>query len=287
MTVVWPDPASGLRAETLTLPSGLAVHLVTGGPPDGPPVVCIHGWGIHSYLWRRNLGPLIDAGCRVIALDLPGHGASPAPAAPGSFTLEALTRHVRAVLDALGLARTALVAQSMGGRIALELARCHPERVSRVAVFGSVGLGVAPRLVALAPLIPALRTVPSSLVVRRWMVAIGKTFAYGTRGTFTEADVEAYWTALQRPGVLDALRRAAVEFDWRELTSPQLKAITVPVLAVFGTRDWTIRPRGAAALVAQLPHGRLVWITDAGHVVNEEVADEVNPLLVEFICPKP
>src|SRR5690606_31928605 len=141
----------------------------------------------------------------------------------------------------------------------------------------------APRTVPLAGYLPLPRNVPSSLLVRRWMVALGKAFAYGKRGTFTAEDVDAYWEAAQRPGVLHALRQALMEFEWRELGERELAALHMPVLVVFGTRDRTIRPRRTATLVEALPNGRLHWITDAGHVANEEVPDEVNPLMLEFI----
>ena len=279
----WPTPASGLISVTHVLASGAHVHAVTGGPADGPPVVFIHGWGIHSYLWRHNVGALVAAGYRVLALDLPGHGASSVPITPGAYTLAALTTYVREVLDSFGVPRAPIIAQSMGGRVAVELALRAPVRVSHLMLFGSVGFGEAPRTVPLAGYLPLPRHVPSSLFVRRWMVALGKAFAYGKRGTFLPDDVDAYWRAAQRPGVLQALRQALVEFDWRELTPDQLGALRLPVLVVFGTRDRTIRPRHTAALVAALPQGRLQWIVDAGHVVNEEVPDEVNPLLLEFI----
>lgn len=285
--VQWPSPTSGLESVTVTLSVGRTMHVVTGGPVDGPPVVFIHGWGIHSYLWRYNLGACARAGYRVIAVDLPGHGASHIPEAPGAFALDALSGVILDVLDALNVPRAVLVAQSMGGRIAVDLALRAPSRAAGLVLFGSVGFGDAPRTVPLAAYLPLPRNVPSSLLVRRWMVVIGKAFAYGKRGTFGPDDVDAYWFAAQRPGVLHALRQALMEFEWRELSPSELARLTMPVLVVFGTRDRTIRPRRTAALVAGLPTGRLHWITDAGHVANEEVPDEANALLLEFIAAAP
>ena len=61
-------------------------------------------------------------------------------------------------------------------------------------------------------------------------------------------------------------------------------SIAVPTLVVFGTRDRTVRPVHAEALTRAIPRGRFRWIAEAGHVANEEAADEVNPILVEFIA---
>jgi pimeloyl-ACP methyl ester carboxylesterase len=266
------------------LASGISLRVITAGPRDGTPVVLLHGWGIHSYLWRRTIPALVAAGHRVYAADLPGHGLSDRPLDAGSYTLGAMTSHVAALFDALGVPSACLVAQSMGGRIAVELARTAPSRVRALAVFGSVGFGEVPPMVSLVPYLPAPRGALSTLLVRRWMVALSKAFAYGRRASVAQADVDAYWAATQFPDFLAAMRQVMIEFDWRSLTPDALAEVTAPALVVFGTRDRTVRPVRAEPLVHALSRGRLYWVRDAGHVANEEAPDEVNPLLVEFIA---
>lgn len=256
---------------------------ITAGPADGAPVVLIHGWGIHAHLWRRTVPALIEAGRRVYALDLPGHGLSDRPLAPGSYTLENMTDHVAAYCDAIGVARAAFAGQSTGGRIAIELAFRDPQRVSGLALYGSVGFGVAPRALPLVPRLPAPRGALSALLTQRWLVAMSKGFAYGRRARVAQADIDAYWAATQFPDCVPALRQVLIDFDWRELTPEQCAALRVPTLVVFGTRDRTVRPLHAERLTAAVPDARLRWVRDAGHVVPEEVADESNALLVEFI----
>ena len=251
---------------------------------DGAPVMLVHGWGIHAYLWRRTIPALVAAGRRVYALDLPGHGLSDRPLAPGSYTLAAMTAHIAALFDALGVRRAPIAGQSMGGRIAFELARTRPDRVSALALFGSVGFGAVPNVVSLAPYLPAPRGTMSTLLVRRWMVALSKAFAYGRRVQAAQADIDAYWAATQFPDFLAAMRQTLIDFDWDPLTPDALAQVTAPALIVFGTRDRTVRPRSADALVRALPRGTLRYVADAGHVVNEECPDEVNPLLVQFIA---
>ncbi len=282
MAAEWPTPGSGLEASRVTLPGGVTVHVVSAGPVTGRPVLCLHGWGVHSYLWRSTMPALASDGCRVFAIDLPGHGRSSMPA-PGACTLAALTSHVLACLDALALPRATLLAQSMGGRIALEVAVRAPARVEQLALFGSVGLGEAPLVTRFVSRLPRMRTVPTAWPLRRWMVGLAKRFAYGSRGTFTDEDVEMYWRAAQRPGAIAALWQALAEFDWRLLDAATLRTVGVPALVLFGTRDRTVRPAGVAARVAALPRGRMCWIEDAGHVVCEEAPGEVNPVLVEFL----
>lgn len=279
----WPAGSADVTASHIALETGVTVRVVSAGAMDGEPVVLVHGWGIHSYLWRRNIPALVAAGRRVYALDLPGHGLSDRPLAAGSYTLDAMTAHVLALLDALGVQRTALVGQSMGGRIALEVARMHPERVSSLAVFGCVGFGETTRVASVLARLPAPRGVFSTLLMRRWMVAIGKAFAYGRRAPVAREDIDAYWATTQFPDFLTAMPRALIDFDWRPLTREDAAGVAVPTLVVFGTRDRTVRPTSAKTLVAALPRGRIYWVRDAGHVANEETAEEINPVLVQFV----
>jgi haloalkane dehalogenase len=260
------------------------LRVVEAGPERGAPVVLVHGWGINAYLWRRTIPALVAAGHRVHALDLPGHGLSDKPLAPGSYSLPAMVAHVRAAIAALGLSRPLpLVAQSMGGRIVLEVALRHPEIVRSLALFGSVGIGDTTAFAWIANRLPAPRQPLTALLSQRWIVALGKAYSYGRRRSIETPDVDAYWAATQFPEFVPALHRALTEFDWRPLPASVLAQVTVPALVVFGTRDRMVRARRVMERVSALPQGRLHLVRDAGHVANEEADEEVNPLLVEFI----
>ena len=92
------------------------------GRPDAPPVLLVHGWGASIYMWRDWFARLAAAGYRVVALDLPGHGLSDKPSEEGRYRLASRRRTVREVIAIARLRRPHVVAQSMGGTIALELA---------------------------------------------------------------------------------------------------------------------------------------------------------------------
>ena len=72
MAVTLPDIA-GLRHDYVNA-AGLRMHVVEAGPPDGPPVLVLHGWPQHWYQWRHQIPALADAGYRVIVPDLRGFG---------------------------------------------------------------------------------------------------------------------------------------------------------------------------------------------------------------------
>ncbi len=100
---------------------------------EGPPLLLLHGLGASSFSWRHNLSPLARH-FRVLAPDLPPHGRSAAPA-DGDYTPEALSRAVMDFLDRRGISRTAVAGNSLGGALALLLARDYPERVSALVLL--------------------------------------------------------------------------------------------------------------------------------------------------------
>ncbi len=263
------------------LADGLTLRVIEAGPENGTPVLLLHGWAISAYLWRHNIAALAEAGFRVHAPDLPGHGNSDAPLAKGSYTLEAIADDIAALMDALGLERAAVVAQSMAGRIGIELARRH--RVTRLALFGSVGFGDVPTSQEFAALLPAIPGALAALFVPREVVEIVQRRVYGKIGWFTERDVDEYWAPTQFPGVMQAALQMLREFDWHRLKPAALAEIDTPTMVVFGTLDVTVKPVNAEELVKALPHGRLEWIEGGGHVVMEEVPQYVNGLLLDFL----
>ena len=265
----------------VTLAGGLRLRLLESGPPLGTPLVLLHGWAISAYLWRHNIAPLAAAGFRVYAPDLPGHGLSAAPLEEGSYTLERLSDDLAALLDVLELERSAVVAQSMAGRIGLELARRN--RVTRLALFGPVGFGTVSPAVAFAPFLPPIPGAIASMLVPRELVAIVQRRVYGKVGWFTDRDVDEYWAPTQFPDVVRAALQMLREFDWEPLAPAAIAAITTPTMVVFGTLDGTVHPVNAEQLVTALPHGEMRWVEGGGHVVMEEVPEVVNELLVKFL----
>src|SRR3954452_12127121 len=113
----------------------LRVAFVDVGPGDGEVVLLLHGEPSWSFLYRRMIPVLVDAGLRVVAPDLVGFGRSDKPVDPAAYSY---ARHVewmrRALLDGLGLRDVTLVGQDWGGLIGLRLLAEHPDRFARVVV---------------------------------------------------------------------------------------------------------------------------------------------------------
>jgi len=137
----------GLAPVSVRVRAGrLVLHALTWGREADPAVVLLHGNGAHAHWWDA-LVPALVPGWRVIAPDLRGHGESDWPD-PVAYRIEDFAADLDVLLGAFAPGRVALVAHSMGGRIAAWWAARHPERLKGLALLDSRMSNVAPELAA-------------------------------------------------------------------------------------------------------------------------------------------
>ena len=119
---------------------GIATHCLVAGPVQAPHVIFVHGLGGSLATWSLNL-PAFAERFRICALDLVGAGSSAKPAI--DYSVPALARFLARFLDALGpdWQRVSIVGHSLGGAVALAFAGNYPERVERLVLVDSAGLG--------------------------------------------------------------------------------------------------------------------------------------------------
>jgi pimeloyl-ACP methyl ester carboxylesterase len=218
--------------------AGHQTAVLEGG--DGPPVVLLHGAGEFAACWMRVVPELV-AGCRVVAPDLPGHGASELADKP----LDAAT--VVAWLGEL-IERTCpsppvLVGHLLGGAIAARFAIEHPDRLSRLVLVDTYGLGrfwPTPRY-ALAMLAFTARPTEGSQerLFRQCTFDLdGLREQVGERGRL----LEAY--ALDRarePAMNAALKHLMPQLGMRAIPPAELARIAVPTALIWGRRDRQVR----------------------------------------------
>ncbi len=111
---------------------GVRLHYVDEGPPEGEPVLLLHGEPSWSYLYRKMIPPLAAAGLRAIAPDLIGFGRSDKPIARADYTYQRHVDWIAALVGKLELERITLVCQDWGGLIGLRLAAELQARFSRI-----------------------------------------------------------------------------------------------------------------------------------------------------------
>ncbi|MEA2467678.1 MAG: haloalkane dehalogenase [Thermoleophilaceae bacterium] len=114
---------------------GLRMHYVDEG--SGRPVVCFHGEPTWAYLYRKVARPLLDAGERVVAVDMPGFGRSDKPTDRRWYSYDRHFEHVSQVLAGLDLHDATVVVQDWGGPVGLRWAVANPDRVGRLAILNT------------------------------------------------------------------------------------------------------------------------------------------------------
>jgi haloalkane dehalogenase len=114
---------------------GLRMHYVDEG--SGRPVVCFHGEPTWAYLYRKVARPLLDAGERVVAVDMPGFGRSDKPTDRRWYSYDRHFEHVSQVLAGLDLQDATVVVQDWGGPVGLRWAVANPDRVGRLAILNT------------------------------------------------------------------------------------------------------------------------------------------------------
>src|SRR3954449_290961 len=114
---------------------GLRMHYVDEG--NGTPVICFHGEPTWAYLYRKVARPLIDAGRRFVAVDMPGFGRSDKTTDRGWYSYARHAEHVARVLEGLDLRDATVVVQDWGGPVGLRWAVEHADRVGALAILNT------------------------------------------------------------------------------------------------------------------------------------------------------
>jgi pimeloyl-ACP methyl ester carboxylesterase len=284
----YPAGETGITQRFVRTGFGTRVRVVEAGPADGDPVLLVHGWGCSVYGYRRVIPALAEAGHRVVAFDLKGHGLSEKPAGESEYTRDAMRDHVIDVLDALGIDHVSLlVGHSMGGAIAGAVAGAVPGRVDRLALLAPVGFGKVWAVAGARLLTPTVVSPALARLFGRWTVAATLRLAFSDRSAREAGDVDQYWAPSQFPEYIAALRHLVHSFDWDAASPDELRRISAPTLLMVGTHDRIIRWRDVESLTREIPGATVRFVSGSGHVLPEERPREVNDALIELLAVEP
>ncbi len=254
----------------------------------GQTVVLLHGITQQSATWDR-VGRRLAAHVRVIAPDLPGHGASEEPA--GDHSLGSYASTVRDLLYALESPGATIVGHSLGGGVALQFAYQFPELTERLVLIDSGGLGedvsLALRAATLpgADLVLALAsthgfvTAAGSLAtgLRKLGLRAGTDLSEGLQGVAGLADPRARRAFLRTVDSVIGLRGQRVSAADRLYL-----AAHVPTLIVWGSQDRIIPPHHGHEAHQAIEGSRLVVLPGVGHFPHHDAPDETAAALIEF-----
>ncbi|QEC48481.1 alpha/beta fold hydrolase [Baekduia soli] len=257
---------------------------------QGPVVVLVHGITSSSRTWRSVL-PLLAARHTVIAPDLLGHGSSAKP--PGDYSLGAHASGLRDLLVALDVPRATIVGHSLGGGVAMQFAYQFPERVERLVLVDSGGLGGEVSLVLRAATLPGAEYVLPLLAAGPILsagAAVGGALA--RLGLRPSADLRGWVEGFQSLG--DASARRAFLHTARSVIDPAGQRVHagdrlyltehVPTLIVWGERDRMIPVAHGRAAHELMPGSRLEVLPRGGHFPFNDDPVWFSSLLHEFVA---
>jgi pimeloyl-ACP methyl ester carboxylesterase len=246
----------------------------------GEPLVLIHGIGSRWQMWEPLLDRLAPER-EVVALDLPGFGASPQPPAGTPAGVPSLTRLLVEFLDQLGLERPHVAGNSLGGWLALELAKLGRARSATTlspagfhnrpeGAFQRTSLWTSVRLARLMAS-RADRIVASELGRK---LAFSQMMAQPAR--IPPSDAAASIRALARPGWFDEtlLAITASSFAGGE-------QISVPITIAWGEHDRLLLPRQAPRAARAIPGARLTRLHGCGHVPTYDDPEQVAQVVLK------
>ncbi|MHB9759167.1 alpha/beta fold hydrolase [Streptomyces sp. BYX5S] len=257
------------------------VHVEVAGPSQAPAVLLIHGSAGSLEHWDPVVPALAEA-FRVIRVDLPGCGRSPAPRTGGCGVPEQ-ARRVEAVLDGLGVGRVTVVGHSSGCMVATALAERRPGTVAAVAL-----IAMGPDLHAQTAELPLVRLLLAPLVgpllwrlrtpdaLRRAASAAAER-PVGIPDSYVEATL-----AMTHRAFVGTMRGNREYLGQRPLPDRHAP-LGLPLLVLFGADDPRWRPASAQAYRA-VPGARIELLPGVGHLVMLEAPEETGALLREFIA---
>jgi soluble epoxide hydrolase/lipid-phosphate phosphatase len=289
---------------------------------EGPAVLLLHGFPELAYSWRNQIGPIADAGFRVIAPDQRGYGASDAPDDSQTYSVKNLVADATGVLDALGIEQAIFIGHDWGSMPAWYAGVYAPDRVRAVASLCTpyftpgeadllaiydelrgpnhymatfqepgIGEGLLERDVE-ATFRALLRgrgytmdefeAAPAEVREVPAGVFVGNPQLFGDE-LLSDDELAVYVDAYRRTGFTGGLNwYRALHKDWEEGLGHEF-VIDKPALMISAADDWFF-PRGATdGMEELLPQVRKHVIPDAGHWLQQEKPDAVNALLLKWL----
>lgn len=319
----WPQASQGGSAAEYTAPLGIALEawpypwpvrfleldlegkrermafmdVPPAGPANGRTVILFHGKNFFGAYWEETARALAAAGYRVVIPDQIGFGKSSKPDIHYSFDL--LAANTARLLDELGVRETAVVGHSMGGMLAVRLARNHPERVTHLVLENPIGLEdyrfKVPPLSTDALIASEMNQTEAA--IRAFL----QTYPAHWVPEVFERYVEVR-SRLRLSGEFPRWARAAAltyQMAYQQPVLHEFPLIRTPTLLVIGQADRTalgkahvseevkatlgLYPELGRAAARDIPGAQLVELEDVGHIPHLEVPERFHQALLEFL----
>jgi 2-hydroxymuconate-semialdehyde hydrolase/2-hydroxy-6-oxo-octa-2,4-dienoate hydrolase len=259
--------AGGIETSYLEAGSGKTVLMLHG---SGPGVSALANW-------QHNI-PTLAQRFHVLAPDIVGFGATERRE-DIVYSLRNWTDHVWAFLDAHGIKKTAIVGNSLGGRIALQMATDRPDRITKMVLMGVPGAGMT-----FTEGLAALRAYEPPHDAMRELL---RNYFAVNPAMITDELVKIRYEASIAGGAYEAYR--AMFFDPRHagselgITENEVRAIATPTLLVHGREDKVVPLQVSVTMLGLLPNADLHVFSACGHWTQIERADEFSAVVSDYL----
>lgn len=247
---------------------------------QGPSVILIHGLASSIYSWADVIGPLSER-FDVIALDLPGFGAS---SKPDNLSFGDYAPTLVGLMGALNVPKAHFVGNSMGGAVSLLMAARERDRVDHVVILDSAGFNLQPRQRPfLARLLAsrAMGPLAEGLPVKRLLTRLFLERLIQDETRITDERIDEYVAPFLSPGALASARSlllSPIDEDFEK----DIASIQAPTLVLWGRFDPWLPLSHADRFVAEIKDARKV-VLETGHMPQEEKPLEVARLIGDFL----
>jgi pimeloyl-ACP methyl ester carboxylesterase len=261
-----------MRHSDVRLKTGVRLHYVEQGDPNGPPIILLHGYSDSWVSYTRVL-PLIDRKYRVYIPDQRGHGDSDRPAS--GYTFPDFAADVIAFMDAKGLKKATIVGHSMGSFVAQHVATMAPERVEKLVLVGSAPAVSNGVVLELQREVSALTDPVSPKFVREFQTSV---ISQPVPGEFMDRVIQE---SLKLPARVWRDTMAGMLAQNSKVTLGEIKA---PTLIIWGDRESVFPNRSdQEALRKAIPNATLKVYAGIGHCPNWEEPERFVKDLQEFM----
>jgi haloalkane dehalogenase len=256
-------------------------HLDEG---HGQPVVFFHGEPSWSFLWRKVIPPVLEAGYRCIAPDLPGFGRSDKPTDIEWYSYDQHTASLAALLEELDVRDATIVVHDWGGIIGLRLAAEHPERIARMAILDTGVMTGHQKMtdawMAFRDFVARTEDLPVGMLVRRACKRDpGDEVAAAYDAPYPNPDSKAGARAFP---LLIPLTPEAPGAEAGRRTLGALQGDERPKLVIWADSD-PVLPLGVAERFAAAIGTEVHHTVDASHFLQEDAGPEIGRLIAEWL----
>lgn len=267
--------SEGFHVSTVTLPRQ-SITLAFDDRGQGRPVVWLHAFPLDREMWEPQVQPLLVTGYRVITVDLPGFGESPVQ---GGWTIDSAADALAELLEVLGVPAAVVGGESMGGYVALAMARRHPQRLSGLILADTrAGSDDAAARARRQETIEVIRRKGPGVLLETLVPKLISEVTRQSRPHVLET-IRALTLRQTSQGLIHALAALRDRPD----AAPHLPKIHVPTLVIVGEYDTITPPLYAARLAGSINSAELEHVPQAGHLSNLENPEAFNAAVLSFL----